>query len=52
MRRPWRPRITFGLIAAGGVAVFVVPFPVVVTAPLIVEPVDAQPVYVTVPGRA
>jgi putative peptide zinc metalloprotease protein len=51
VRRPCRPRITFGLVAAGGVAVFAAPFPVVVTAPLIVEPVHAQSVYVTIPGR-
>ena len=50
-RRSWRPRITAGLLAAGAVAVVVVPFPTIVTAPLIVEPVDAQEVYVTTPGR-
>jgi putative peptide zinc metalloprotease protein len=50
-QHPRRPRVAFCLLAAGAVAAFAAPFPVVVTAPLIVEPVDAQSVYVTVAGR-
>ena len=50
-RRSWRPRITMGLLGAAAVAVLVVPFPVIVSAPLIVEPADSQQVYVTTPGR-
>lgn len=49
--RTRRPRITLALATAGLVAALVVPFPVVVTAPLVVEPVDSQQVYVTTPGR-
>ncbi len=50
-RRSWRPRIALGLLGAGALAALVVPFPIVVTAPLVVEPVDAQQAYVTTPGR-
>ena len=46
-----RPRITLGLVGAAAVAAFVMPFPVVVTAPLVVEPVGAQESYVTTAGR-
>ncbi len=47
----WRPRATLGLLAAALAAALFVPFPTVATVPLVVEPVDAQPVYVTVEGR-
>jgi putative peptide zinc metalloprotease protein len=46
-----RPRFTLGLLGAGAVAAFFVPFPTVVTAPLVVEPVGAQQAYVTTAGR-
>jgi hypothetical protein len=38
-------------VGAAAVAAFVVPIPVVVTAPLVVEPVGAQDAYVTTAGR-
>lgn len=47
----WRPRIACGVLALMAVAALTVPFPVLVTAPLIVEPVDGQQVYVSTPGR-
>ncbi len=40
-----------GLALSVLAAALFMPFPVVVTAPLVVEPVDAQQVYVTTPGR-
>jgi putative peptide zinc metalloprotease protein len=46
-----RPRFTLALLGAAAVAAFVVPFPVVVTAPLVVEPVGAQDAYVATAGR-
>lgn len=49
--RAWRPRATAGLIVAAVAAALFIPFPTVATVPLVVEPVDAQPVYVTVAGR-
>jgi putative peptide zinc metalloprotease protein len=47
----WRPRATVVLIAAVVAAALFIPFPTIATAPLVVEPVDAQPVYVTVAGQ-
>jgi multidrug efflux pump subunit AcrA (membrane-fusion protein) len=49
--RSWRPRLAGGVVGALAIAAFLTPFPVVVTAPLVVEPVGAQQAYVTTPGR-
>jgi len=46
-----RPHIAAAVAVAGLAAALLAPFPIIATAPLIIEPVGAQQVYVTSPGR-